>query len=444
MVLLNRKISKGFEREGEVINMKHVKRILAGALALGMVLATSACGGSDSSESADGKVNLTFQIWDVGQKAGMEAMCDAYTAQNPNVEIEVQVAGWNEYWTKLEAAATGNKLPYIFWMHTNEILKYADNGMLAEVSDIVDETKFSDISLKNAQGSDGKLYGVPKDKDVVCLVYNKELFDAAGVAYPDDTWTWDNLITASQQIYDATGKYGYMAYADEQLGYWNFVYQNGGYILNEDKTKAGFDQPATREAMEFYIGLQDYEWCPDQAYFGEQAPGTVFLSGQGAMYLEGNWNFLPMLQNTPELNGKLQVAVLPKAPNPVSGEGRATISNGLCYAMSANNENEEIVKDVLAFFGSEEGQRIQGESGAAIPAYQGLEQTWVDAFAGYDIDVTPVLEMFDYGVQSVNNASRPEWKTKVNDELLKIYSSQVTLEEGLANMQKIIDDASAK
>ena len=162
------------------------------------------------------------------------------------------------------------------------------------------------------------------------------------------------------------------------------------------------------------------------------------------MYLEGNWNFLPMLQNTPELNGKLQVAVLPKAPNPVSGEGRATISNGLCYAMSANNENEEIVKDVLAFFGSEEGQRIQGESGAAIPAYQGLEQTWVDAFAGYDIDVTPVLEMFDYGVQSVNNASRPEWKTKVNDELLKIYSSQVTLEEGLANMQKIIDDASAK
>ena len=95
------------------------------------------------------------------------------------------------------------------------------------------------------------MYGIPKDKDTVCLVYNKEMFDQAGVAYPDENWTWDDLVDASQKIYDATGKYGYMAYCDDQLGYWNFVYQNGGYILNEDKTAAGFDQPATIEAMKF-------------------------------------------------------------------------------------------------------------------------------------------------------------------------------------------------
>ena len=62
------------------------------------------------------------------------------------------------------------------------------------------------------------------------------------------------------------------------------------------------------------------------------------------------------------------VAVLPACPDPASGGGRATISNGLCYAASPKNKNLEIVKDVLRFFGSEEGQRIQGESGAAIPA----------------------------------------------------------------------------
>lgn len=209
--------------------MKHVKQMIAAALLGGIVLTTADCSGGSES-SADGKVHLTFQIWDVGQKDGMQAMCDAYTAQNPNVEIEVQVAGWNEYWTKLEAAATGNKLSDIFWMHTNEIFKYADNGILADVTDIVDQSKFSEISLDYAKGSDGNLYGVPKDKDVICLAYNKDMFDAAGVAYPDDTWTWDTLVEASQKIYDATGKYGYMAYADDQLGYWNFVYQNGGYI----------------------------------------------------------------------------------------------------------------------------------------------------------------------------------------------------------------------
>ena len=424
--------------------MKNMKRMAAGLLAAGMAAGLVGCGGGNqSSAAADGNVNLTFQIWDVAQRDGMQAMCDAYTAQHPNVKIEVQVTSWNEYWTKLEAAATSGQMPDIFWMHTNELLKYADNGMLADCSDIVDTSKFSEVSLSNASGSDGTLYAVPKDKDTVGLVYNKEMFDAAGVSYPDESWTWDDLTDASQKIYDATGKYGYMAYGDDQLGYWNFVYQNGGYILNEDKTQAGFTQPATAEAMKFYIGLQQYDWCPDQNYFAETAPGTAFFSEKGAMFFEGDWNILAELQNYPEMQGKWDVAVLPKAPNPVSGDGRATISNGLSYATAANNKNLDTVKDVLKFFGSEEGQRIQGESGAAIPAYIGLEETFLGVFKEYDINMQVFLDMFDYSIQSVNNASRPEWKSKVNDELLKMYAGTVDIDTGLQNMQNIVDAASA-
>ena len=424
--------------------MKNMKRMAAGLLAAGMAAGLVGCGGGNQSgAAADGNVNLTFQIWDVAQRDGMQAMCDAYTAQHPNVKIEVQVTSWNEYWTKLEAAATSGQMPDIFWMHTNELLKYADNGMLADCSDIVDTSKFSEVSLSNASGSDGTLYAVPKDKDTVGLVYNKEMFDAAGVSYPDESWTWDDLTDASQKIYDATGKYGYMAYGDDQLGYWNFVYQNGGYILNEDKTQAGFTQPATAEAMKFYIGLQQYDWCPDQNYFAETAPGTAFFSEKGAMFLEGDWNILAELQNYPEMQGKWDVAVLPKAPNPVSGDGRANISNGLSYATAANNKNLDTVKDVLKFFGSEEGQRIQGESGAAIPAYIGLEETFLGVFEEYDINMQVFLDMFDYSIQSVNNASRPEWKSKVSDELLKIYAGTVDIDTGLQNMQNIVDAASA-
>ena len=423
--------------------MKNMKRMAAGLLAAGMAAGLVGCGGNQSGAAADGNVNLTFQIWDVAQRDGMQAMCDAYTAQHPNVKIEVQVTSWNEYWTKLEAAATSGQMPDIFWMHTNELLKYADNGMLADCSDIVDTSKFSEVSLSNASGSDGTLYAVPKDKDTVGLVYNKEMFDAAGVSYPDESWTWDDLTDASQKIYDATGKYGYMAYGDDQLGYWNFVYQNGGYILNEDKTQAGFTQPATAEAMKFYIGLQQYDWCPDQNYFAETAPGTAFFSEKGAMFFEGDWNILAELQNYPEMQGKWDVAVLPKAPNPVNGDGRATISNGLSYATAANNKNLDTVKDVLKFFGSEEGQRIQGESGAAIPAYIGLEETFLGVFEEYDINMQVFLDMFDYSIQSVNNASRPEWKSKVNDELLKMYAGTVDIDTGLQNMQNIVDAASA-
>lgn len=423
--------------------MKKASRMIALLLALTLLL-LGGCGPSD------GKTHLTFQIWDVAQRDGMQAVCDAYTARNPDVVIDVQVTSWGEYWTKLEASAESNTMPDIFWMHTNEILKYSDFGMLADVTDLYDDPNFyadhySEISRSNAQGSDGRMYGVPKDKDNVCLVYNREMFDAAGVDYPDESWTWDDLTEASQKIYDATGKYGYMAYADDQLGYWNFVYQKGGYILNEEKTAAGFDQPATIDAMKFYIGLQSTDWCPDQNYFAETSPGTAFFSEQGAMFLEGNWNLLAEMQNYPDMVGKWDIAVLPRCPDPAQGDGRATISNGLCYSTAARGKNLDVVLDVLRFFGSEEAQRVQGESGAAIPAYEGLEETWAGVFEQFDykLNVPIVIDQFEYAVQSVNNAARPSWKNRVTEILNSICVGTTGIDDGLAAMQECIDTATA-
>ena len=155
--------------------MKKIPRIAALILAAALLLSLCGCG------AVDGKTHLKFQIWDVAQRESMQAVCDAYTEKHPDVVIEVQVTSWNEYWTKLEAAAESNTMPDIFWMHTNQILYYSDFGILADVTDLYNdvepgyyENHFSDISIGNAQGSDGRMYGVPKDKDNIFLVYNKE------------------------------------------------------------------------------------------------------------------------------------------------------------------------------------------------------------------------------------------------------------------------------
>ena len=427
--------------------MKKIPRIASLVLAITLLLSLSGCGASD------GKTRLKFQIWDVAQRDSMQAICDAYTAKNPDVTIEVQVTSWNEYWTKLEAAAESNTMPDIFWMHTNQILYYSDFGMLADVTDLYNDVEadyyqnhFSEISIGNAQGSNGRMYGVPKDKDNIFLVYNKEMFDAAGVSYPDENWTWDDLTAASAQIYDKTGKYGFMAYNDDQMGYWSFVYQAGGCILTEDKTKAGFDQPGTKKGMEFYVGMQDNDWCPKQTYFAETAPGTAFFSEVGAMYVEGNWELMNKCINFPNMDGKWDIAPMPKCPDPVSGDGRATISNGLCYSTAAHGKTRDIALDVIKFFGSEEAQLLASSYGAAISAYNGTEQPYFDAFdkAGYDINVEIVMDQFEYGVQNVNNAAKPKWKSPVLDELNKVYNGQQSLDSAMANIQNIIDTETAK
>ena len=91
--------------------MKKISRrsFLAATAALAAASLTTGCGGP-----SDGKTHLTFQIWDVAQRDGMQAMCDAYTEHNPDVVIEVQVTSWDEYWTKMDAAAESNQLPDIF------------------------------------------------------------------------------------------------------------------------------------------------------------------------------------------------------------------------------------------------------------------------------------------------------------------------------------------
>lgn len=83
-------------------------------------------------------------------------------------------------------------------------------------------------ALLQAFTYDGSLYAIPKDFDTVGLWYNKALFDAAGVAYPDDSWTWQTLRDAAIKLTDPTnGVYGFVVNAGTRAGYYNFIAQNG-------------------------------------------------------------------------------------------------------------------------------------------------------------------------------------------------------------------------
>lgn len=413
---------------------KGAAALIPGILALGL----TACGTS----GRDSENKLIFQIWDQGQKAGMEALAESYTKEHPEVEIEVQALGWDEYWTKLEASAVSNTMPDIFWMHSNQMFKYADAGMLADCTGIVDSEHFADAAVANAKGSDGKIYGVPKDKDIVALLYNKEVFDAAGAEYPDDSWTWEDLERTSEEIFQKTGKYGYMAYAHDQIGYWNFVYQNGGTILNEDGSAPTYTDSATKEAISYYIGLQENDWCPTQSQFANTGAAELFFSGQGAMYFAGSWDLVNLCKTYEDMNGKWDVTVLPKCPNPRAGSGQASISNSVSYATSAQGRKKEIAMDFLAYLGSEEGQRLQGETGVAIPAYNGLEETWSRTFAenSYQIHPENILPMFEYSVKYLTNPSRPAWEPKVEVGILDIYAGNVSVEDGIENIQDIVTE----
>ena len=164
--------------------MKKKKKIAA--LGMTAILGASllaGCGGS-SSEGGDsakgdskGKTELTFGIWDENQRPAMEAMAEAYEKANEDVSISIQLTPYKggEYWTKLEAAATGGKAPDVFWLNVLHLDSYVEGGILDDLTDKIKDSDIKDSyseTLVNNYVRDKKNYAVPKDFDAnaICFI----------------------------------------------------------------------------------------------------------------------------------------------------------------------------------------------------------------------------------------------------------------------------------
>ena len=375
---------------------------------------------------------IIFGFWDTNQEPGMKAIAEAFMAQNPGVSIEVQVTPWDQYWTKLEAAAMGGEMPDVFWMHSNQFFKYADAGILMDLTDLdVDYSPYPE-GVTALYTFDGAHLAVPKDYDTIALAYNKEIFDAAGEPYPDDTWDWAKLLEVAKRLTDPDkGIWGFGAPNDQQSGYLSFIYQNEGFAF--ENGQCGYNLDATKEALKFWTDLQLVEGVsPTQAQFNEITNDERFQAGQLAMEMVGSWMMSAYTAADSPIAGKFDLAVLPQ------GKVRASIYNGLGYAGYANTKYPDAVKAFIKFCGSEEANKIAGENKAAIPAYAGTEHYFTDLFTEYNIAC--YTEMIEYGVQYPFSPNKSLWEGTETEIMNSVYAGEITAEEAADQIYATICD----
>ena len=184
--------------------MKNMKVLLSVLLALAMVLGTTAAMAEGFSVDV-----LEVKIWDNNQLAGLQQIADEWTAQS-GVKVNIQVVDWGNYWTLLEAGASGGDMPDVFWMHSNNAEMYMNAGKLLDLTDYIANSEVVNLEnyyqgITDLYSKDGKNYAVAKDHDTIALLYNKALFDQYGVAYPTDDWTWEDYKAAAEAITAASG-----------------------------------------------------------------------------------------------------------------------------------------------------------------------------------------------------------------------------------------------
>ena len=421
------------------------KKVMALALASTMVFSMTACGGSsDSGKDADtGKdadkgsdskdVELSVSIWDANQEPGIKEILADFTEET-GIKTKLSVVKWEEYWTMLEAGAQGGSLPDVFWMHSNESERYMSNDMLLDLTDKIAESDKIDPEnypedIWGLYTYEDKYFAVPKDVDTIALWYNKAMFDEAGLAYPTADWTWDDVTEAAKKLTKPDGsQYGLVLRNDNnQAGYYNMVYDNGGYIINDDKTKSGWDDPKTIEAMEMLEGWIKDGVMPPLEVMSENGEDVLFQSGKVAMVPQGSWMVAAYRDN--EYTAKnCDLVELPKSAT--TGK-RVSLYNGLGWAAAANGEHTEEAWQLIEYLGSEKAQKKQAELGVTMSAYNGTSDAWAKSA---DFNLQAYINMMEDMEIRPYSKTTVTWENEDNEILKSVYTGEKSMKDACKEM----------
>ena len=389
-----------------------MKKLVAFLLAAMMcVTALTACGGSggssdsgSSSGSGEKAKSITVNIWDSNQQKGIQEIADKWT-ETSGVKVNVEVVDWDNYWTLLEAGASGGTMPDVFWMHSNTAQMYMENDILLKLNDYIDKDSSIDMS-KYYEGvkdlytrSDGNIYALPKDHDTIALLYNKAIFDKYGVQYPTDKWTWEDMYAAAKKISeDSKGDvYGIaMNTSNNQDGWYNLIYGYGGQVITDDHKGTTIGSDKAKAGMEMTRKLLTVG--APQSVVAETGTDSLFMSNKVGMITQGSWMINAFY--TAESHADYAWALLPYADLNGNGtcekEERWSAYNGLGWAASAKTKDPDSCYSLIAYFCGEEGQKLQAEKGVTMGGMKGVSDAFASAFSG--MDVSPFLKAEEYSL----------------------------------------------
>ncbi len=405
--------------------MSRRRLVQAGAVGLSASVLANVPGGRQAVAQETGyggeDVTLTYGMWDAAQRAGVDEQIALFNETFPKIKVEPQVVPFDDYWTKLQTGVAGGATNDVFWMNAPNLPVFASQGALLPIDPIIGEggadPSVYPEALVASYTFDGTAYGIPRDFDTIALFYNTDLFDQAGVEYPTDEWTWENLRQAAEQL-TTDGRWGFAATLSDQQTYFNFIKQNKGEILNEDLTKTLINEPPACEALDFLTEFFEAEFSPPVSVQQANEPyDTLFPAGQVAMIAGGSWH----VGTYSEANPAIKVAPLPQ------GKQRATMVHGLANVIWAKSPNQGAALEWVKFLASKEAEQILGQSATVIPAMDGLQEDWVASVP--DMDLQIFLDALEYSFPLPSPPSGPEWRDLFEETLIEGWSGNIPAEE---------------
>jgi multiple sugar transport system substrate-binding protein len=412
-----------------------------------LVLGLLVIGFSIASVTAQDTVHLRGTVW-VGptEFAALEELTALYREAHPNVEVEwINITGGGPYGRdKLQTMLAGGDIPDFMMLNTGQFEALASRNQLLPLDDLASSAGL-DLGIywpEAITGStfNGILYALPRDMSNVIMYYNKDLFDAAGVAYPTEEWTWNDLLAAAQQLTTDLNGDGQVDQwgigIDNVVWAWDgFVLGNGGQVLSDDRSECTFADPKAVEAIKFWFELMTVHGVsPTPGALPEQAgAGDWFQSQAVAMGFFGPW-YRPGLVAMDEADKfNWDVAYPPRSPN--TGEHGSDVYTDQ-WAIAAASQQPEATFDFLSFLTSEAGQTrwVELLGSRSISPVQSVAQTdeWLH-YGGSTGEI--ILDSLSFSQPPpVNFGNALEAENLWDQEFALVVAGEATVEDAVANI----------
>lgn len=374
---------------------------------------------------------------DPNHQKELEQMVQLFEESHPNIKVNIIKGDWNNYFPKLKTMIMGGVAPDVIEMTPDYFVEYVDKGVLLDLNTLMeqddnfDKTIFYPASLAAFQRN-GMQLGIPETFSTVVLVYNKDLFDQAGIAYPTEEWTWQDVIQAGQKLTDPEkgifGLYSGLSYYE----FYKKAAQNNCEFFNADQSEVTINSPQCVDALQAMVDMVNkYHIQPTETEMGGQEDGALFMDGKLAMDLTGIW----MFSEYSKANFNWDIAVEPG----MTKHATHFFTNAVTV-FAASQHPQEAWEWVKFFTSSGEMSKIRLASSWELPAVNKPE--YVQEY----LDITPpasrqvVYDSLKYVVMAPVIAHQEEMISIIGQSIDQVVLEQLTAQEALDQTKTQIEE----
>ena len=438
--------------QDESINLMEVdlmkKAFAVFLIALAAVTSVFANGGSEST-SGDGTTTLTWAVWDYATTPYYDALINAYEAANPDVNIEVIDLGSADYQTALQIQLSGGGSDFDV-VAVKDIPGYNNlvkAGLLQDLTplaerDGVDTAAYGGIVEQVSV--DGKFYELPFRSDFWVIFYNKDLFDAAGVPYPDNDMTFEEYDQIARAVTSGSGAskvYGAHYHT------WRSAIQLFGILDGQHQITDGGDYSYLKPYYEMALAqqadgiVQDYATLKTSNihYTG------VFYNQSVAMMNMGSWFIASLIAANQSGQSDAQNWGIVKYPHAEGVEPGTTLGTITALAIPTGTDQTEAAWDFVKFVCGTEGAEALAATGN-FPAVTNDEiNNIIASMDGFpqDEQSKEALNVAQLYLEMPLHDKSAEIEVVLNEFHDQIMTGNMSVDDGLAEMGRRVDQVLA-